>query len=85
MSKHSEGEWEAIGDCMVRIPGGKLALDCRECGANPKTDMANAKLIAASPLLLNALQFLVEDAATYGVPPDLIEIGLAAIKAATDD
>ena len=55
MSKHSEGEWEAIEGCMVRIPYGTLALDCTDTGVDYETVKANAKLIAAAPDLLKAL------------------------------
>lgn len=57
MSKHTPGPWKA-GFRSVTAPETEddLALNVRIIGGNPKVDRANARLIAAAPDLLAALE-----------------------------
>ena len=92
MSKHTPGPW------VVRRAEGSETLDqiCTDESepwiiadvSGPERALpveANARLIAAAPDLLEALQELFEDAVTYDFPSGLLEKARAAIKAETSD
>lgn len=72
-TKHTPGPWEAILDekqprrrggvvagrmALVRA-GGDMCIDCTHSGNNYEEDAANARLIAAAPDLLAALESLL--------------------------
>ncbi|CAJ0805097.1 hypothetical protein LMG18090_04733 [Ralstonia mannitolilytica] len=62
-TKHTPGNWEAIGN-LVRsslTEGGFLVAECRDSDGQPHSDEAKryARLFAAAPKLLEALQAVV--------------------------
>jgi hypothetical protein len=67
---HSPGPWRLLVDppqmkrkrmALVITPHGRLAIDCTHSGATYEEDVANARLIAAAPDLLEALKELFAD------------------------
>ncbi len=87
-TQHAQGPWTVDGlvtkDLDVISPDGRIAMiDCDDCDAD--TLEANARLIAAAPDLLAALQAIVTGN-VYGNPTQwnlAIDRGIAAIKKAT--
>jgi len=100
MSKHTPGPWKTRlelrmndGAVPVIIDGDRIALvDCRtpyKRGQGWKQECAerdaNARLIAAAPMLLEALQAIVKADDSQELDQVLIEAGRRAIKAVTDE
>ena len=61
MNKHTPGPWRVVEDrvpASLEVYSGKTAI--AECWrrAETETELANARLIAAAPELLDALQYL---------------------------
>lgn len=89
-AKHTKGEWKARNNdnyCLVysELHGG-ITL-CNHEGKHKEEHEANAKLIAAAPDLLEALQDLVSDyefAGDYRNMGALVSKAKAAIKKATE-
>lgn len=86
-TKHTPGPWEAIGN-LVQI------AECRDAYFDPHSDeaKANARLIAAAPELLEALQSIAEywnrdqnETAMADACWHAIETAMAAITKATGD
>lgn len=91
MSSHTPGPWTA-GSKTVRAPEteDRLPLDVRLFGGNANDHRANARLIAAAPELLQALQLLHDDIAEYarlnnlgGFDNHVMKLARAAIAKAT--
>ena len=87
--KHTPGPWirdvHSGIDCDVRAANGRKVALCWGLASNHATNYkpqyraecaANARLIAAAPELLEALQELVEDV-RYGDPVDVAILGKA--------
>lgn len=68
MGKHTEGPWTIIGESLRDYEGSEIGTGDKivavtvteECGESGEEERANARLIAASPRLLDALEKLVE-------------------------
>lgn len=94
MTKHTPGPWHVVGHGRPLVCGGKLSRNAIEVRADngdicelhehwdEKIELANARLIAAAPEMLEALR-LVENADMV-VPADR-ELIKAAIAKATGD
>ena len=85
MSKHTPGPWRVVEDRVpssLEVYAGKTAI--AECWrrADVETEIANARLIAAAPDLLKALEFVIR-----GVPDtwEGVQQARAAIAKATGD
>ena len=83
MSKHTPGPWRVVEDRVpssLEVYAGKTAI--AECWrrADVETEIANARLIAAAPDLLEALEFVIR-----GVPDtwEGVQKARAAIAKAT--
>lgn len=83
MSKHTPGPWRVVEDrvpASLEVYAGKTAI--AECWrrADALTELANARLIAAAPDLLEALEFVIR-----GVPDtwEGVQKARAAIAKAT--
>lgn len=83
MSKHTPGPWRVVQDptnLSLQVYGQTLALF--ECWrrSDEQTELANARLIAAAPDLLEALEFVIR-----GVPDtwEGVQKARAAIAKAT--
>ena len=83
MSKHTPGPWRVVEDRVpssLEVYAGKTAI--AECWrrADVETEIANARLIAAVPDLLKALEFVIR-----GVPDtwECVQQARAAIAKAT--
>ena len=61
MSKHTEGEWRYNGDSdWPEVIGGDETIICEPMGLNETEWVANARLIAAAPDLLEACEQMAE-------------------------
>lgn len=83
MNKHTPGPWRVVEDrapSSLEVYAGKTAI--AECWrrADVETEIANARLIAAAPDLLKALEFVIR-----GVPDtwEGVQKARAAIAKAT--
>lgn len=83
MSKHTHGPWRVVQDptnLSLQVYGQTLALF--ECWrrSDEQTELANARLVAAAPDLLEALEFVIR-----GVPDtwEGVQKARAAIAKAT--
>lgn len=59
MTKHTAGPWEAdcfLGTTVYTKAGGRRIARCQSATVPRKTDIANARLIAAAPNMLIALE-----------------------------
>lgn len=91
MNKHTPGPWRIVQDrvpASLEVYAGKTAI--AECWrrADVETEIANARLIAAAPELLVALQLMVDrfidTEGSYGVwENEAIEAARATIEKAT--
>ena len=54
MSKHTPGPWEADGEGYIFGPGTSMIAETRGWGDDSINEVANARLIAAAPDLLEA-------------------------------
>ena len=86
MTKHSKGPWRQMEETLVYIPGCKLTADFGESGATPEESIANAKLAATAPDLLESLQNTVSLLEHYGLTEENegMKLARAAIKKATE-
>lgn len=67
MSAHTPGIWEAIGTAVHSTSGREIVFGAHMTrGADKVEQRANAKLIAAAPELLEALQVLLKRTAPGG-------------------
>jgi hypothetical protein len=76
MSEHTPGPWKTNGDPYVSTADGKRSIafcDTR----HGYEDRANARLIAATPDLLNALMALADVAERKGIPCDAARAAIA--------
>ena len=85
MSKHTPGPWRVVEN---RVPA-SLEIYARETAivecwrrADVQTEMANARLIAAAPDLLDALVMVLDDPNALDGRPRTYEIVCAAIAKA---
>ena len=80
-TKHTQGEWfiNPRSSRNVRC-GSKTIANCSQGqnGENEEEEIANAKLIAAAPELLDALQYLVHELTGEQECEDELEKGLGA-------
>jgi hypothetical protein len=88
--KHTPGPWQS-GGCVVYGPDGAGVADlvagvCNHNGRSPDETEANARLIAAAPELLKALEpFAAIDVEGTTLTLEHLENARAAIKAAKED
>ncbi len=59
-AKHTPGPWQAAGKNIVQADGGVVAYVTAYGTTTPRQE-ANARLISAAPMLLEALQSLIRD------------------------
>lgn len=70
MNKHTQGEWVSSGYRVDVDVADGLSGICEMCGWMSESEMeANAKLIAAAPDLLKALEVCHASLSTYGDHP----------------
>lgn len=69
--QHTPGPWRAVNGKVTNRTGSHFIADCGSLAAHPAPKdgaaeiVANARLIAAAPELLEALRFVLEDARKY--------------------
>ena len=92
MSKHTPGPWKAtkfnpatgeIDDCYLYVEPGISVIE-RKVKGRDQHDTANARLIAAAPDLLEALEELLAVAVQYDLPlsdPERIKARAAIARA----
>ena len=80
MSKHTPGPWKIEEGCFVSAEGFVIA---RIIGCDSKKNESNARLIAAAPELLEALESMLENWESGGISPYPIKQARAAISKAT--
>ena len=89
MSKHTAGPWSLFDALTITAPQrGSVAFaygpSMPEQSANGRESMANARLIAAAPELLQALQVIAADSRWLSGEPTLV-MARAAIAKATGE
>lgn len=83
MAQHTPGPWTLKEDRTIWGPNGRFVADLNGRDLTP-TDEANAKLMAASPALLDALSDALFLMATAGLSQrDEFRAGMAAVSQAT--
>ena len=65
MGGHTKGPWVVVNDCGIRGEGRSIAIASPNPRANDGSMVANARLIAAAPDMLEALRMLVADFGDY--------------------
>lgn len=78
--KHTPAPWELIGG-EIHSKDRPIASIMRELVCSEAT-IANARLIAAAPDLLEALEYLLDDMKLKDLPTNAVEKCLKAIKKA---
>ena len=78
MSKHTPGPWIQVGD-TVGVPVGRVAWVFAPTSSTWTEEIANARLIAAAPDLLEALRGLLEVTDFYELYGAKTEAARAAI------
>lgn len=92
MSKHTPGPWKTNGDPYVSTHNGRQSIAFTDVrGISGVESRANARLIAAAPDLLDALNVMLgsihpyREDGTPTIPEATIDIVNAAIEKATGD
>ena len=85
--KHTSGEWRVYAELNVENQNGEFIASCGVNGRDIEENMANAKLIAAAPDLLEACLGFKEFvfSSKYPEPPkEIKDLFDSAIKKATE-
>ena len=83
MSKYTPPPWDLDVEELFIIKEGKLdiASVCTDSGIDRETALANARLIAAAPELLEALHNLNEEVSKRAYPPEFEPMGPLVLDA----
>jgi hypothetical protein len=82
-TKHTEGDWYARDGQIYPTDTGKTLALIPYYDKDNEEHEANARLIAAAPFMIMALQEAVYHSHVYDTPPALIELFQYAINKAT--
>jgi len=82
-TKHTQGDWYARDGQIYPTDTGKTLALIPYYDKDNEEHVANARLMAAAPFMLMALQEAVEHSAVYDTTPALIELFQYAIHKAT--
>jgi hypothetical protein len=82
-TKHTQGDWYARDGQIYSTDTGKTLALIPYYDEDNEEHEANARLMAAAPFMLMALQEAVDHSHVYDTPPALIELFQYAINKAT--
>lgn len=70
-AKHTPGPWQRAGGFTIKAESGRHIAKVGALHLGPEEDLANARLIAAAPDLLEAAECILSDLNAI-MPPELV-------------